>query len=405
MKRILLYFFLLVFSFNLSAQTQFTDIVGEWVGLSFAGKKQFPITINLDQTGGVLSGTVYSHSLDNKVISHYQFNGAIVNNSVTIKGVKFIEKKGLTCLPTIILTLSEKDGVQYLNGKWKSNLVAGGCWPGFSGRVNLSKTKVEQPVQAVAAAPDPEYDELSQEIVDRLKSRKNYALIIGAAQYENEGVVQLDRPVDDAIALKDVLTAEYNFNEENVTLLTNPRRSQIIDAFDKLSDNVSETDNLLVFYAGHGIWDEKLQQGYWLPVDAKKDSKAQWLSNGTIRDYLGAIDSKHTLLIADACFSGGILKERAAFNTSRAMVELYKLPSRKAITSGTLKTVPDQSVFLKYLIEGLKNNDHAIVSAHQLFANLRVAVIHNSPNSQVPQYGVIFGSGDQGGDFLFVRSK
>jgi hypothetical protein len=55
------------------------------------------------------------------------------------------------------------------------------------------------------------------------------------------------------------------------------------------------------------------------------------------------------------------------------MVELYKLPSRKAITSGTLKTVPDKSVFLKYLIEGLKQNEHVIVSAHQLFANLRVA--------------------------------
>jgi len=74
------------------------------------------------------------------------------------------------------------------------------------------------------------------------------------------------------------------------------------------------------------------------------------------------------------------------------------------MTSGTLKTVPDKSVFIQYLIAGLKQNESAVISADQLFFNLRVAVIHNSPNNQLPQYGVIFGSGDQGGDFLFIRS-
>ena len=282
-------------------------------------------------------------------------------------------------------------------------MIPEGCWLGFSVKVELTKSKPEPPVLVAASEMDPEYDDLSSEIVDHLKTRKNFALIIGAQDYQYDQVSKLDRPVEDDFALKNVIVSEYTFIEENVTLLKNLTRSDIIEAFDELADKVESLDNLFVFYAGHGIWDEKLQQGYWLPVDAKKDSKAQWLSNGTIRDYLGAI-SKHTLLIADACFSGGILKERTSFNSSRAMVELYKLPSRKTITSGTLKTVPDKSVFLKYLVEGLKQNEHAIVSAHQLFANLRVAVINNNPNSQVPQYGIIFGSGDQGGGFLFVRS-
>lgn len=402
MKRLLLIGLSLLIIYPL-AFSQTDEIGGKWTGLSYAGKKQFPMVMEIQQDGAVLSGTVYNHSLDNNIIGHYEFNGTLVDKTVTIKGVKFIEKKGLTCLPTIELELtSDKDNF-YLNGKWKHNMVPGGCWPGFSGKVELAKGKpAPQPV--MANTEEPEYDELSKEIVDRLKARKNYALIIGAEDYQSDEVAKLDRPVADAIALKDVLVGGYTFLEENVILLKNPTRSQIIEAFDALADKVKSTDNLLVFYAGHGIWDERLEQGFWLPVDARKNSKAQWLSNGTIRDYLGAIESKHTLLIADACFSGGILKERAAFNTSRAMVELYKLPSRKAITSGTLKTVPDRSVFLKYLIEGLRQNEHAIVSAHQLFANLRVAVIHNSPNSQVPQYGVIFGSGDQGGDFLFVRS-
>ena len=185
--------------------------------------------------------------------------------------------------------------------------------------------------------------------------------------------------------------------------MQNPDRTRIIEAFDELTTSVQSTDNLLVFYAGHGIWEEQIEQGYWLPSDAKKGSKAAWLSNGTIRDYIRAIDSKHTLLITDACFGGGILKTREAFTTSKAMLEMYKLPSRKAMTSGALKTVPDKSVFIEYLIKALKRNDQPLVSADQLFTSFKYNVINNSPNGQVPQYGVISQADDEGGDFIFLK--
>ena len=185
--------------------------------------------------------------------------------------------------------------------------------------------------------------------------------------------------------------------------MQNPDRTTIIETFDLLTQKINDEDNLLVFYAGHGIWDESIEQGYWLPSDAKKSSKAAWLSNGTIRDYIRAIDSKHTLLITDACFSGGILKQREAFRESRAILEMYKLPSRRAMTSGSLKTVPDKSVFIEYLIKALKNNEQPLISADQLFTSFKYNVINNSPNGQVPQYGVIQQANDEGGDFIFLR--
>jgi hypothetical protein len=123
---------------------------------------------------------------------------------------------------------------------------------------------------------------------------------------------------------------------------------------DQLARRLTENDNLLIFYAGHGHWDEGLNQGFWLPADAKEASRAEWLSNSTIREYIQGIKSKHTLLITDACFGGGILRTRTAFSgASRAIAELYKLPSRKAITSGTRNVVPDKSVFVEYLIKRL----------------------------------------------------
>ena len=72
------------------------------------------------------------------------------------------------------------------------------------------------------------------------------------------------------------------------------------------------------------------------------------------------------------------------------------------MTSGTLKEVPDQSVFVKYLIRELKENESRLLPSETLFANFKTAVLNNSPN--VPQYGTIQNVGDEGGDFIFVRN-
>jgi len=77
--------------------------------------------------------------------------------------------------------------------------------------------------------------------------------------------------------------------------------------------------------------------------------------------------------------------------------------SRKAMTSGTLKEVPDESVFLKYLMERLEENQEEYLASEQLFYSLKPAVLNNSEN--VPQFGEVKNAGDEGGDFIFVKRK
>ena len=231
-----------------------------------------------------------------------------------------------------------------------------------------------------------------------------YALVIAVQDYQDPSVNSLQYPLQDGQNLVNTLTTYYNFESKNVTFLKNPTRSLIIQTLDQLQKKLSERDNLLIFYAGHGYWDERLKQGFWLPSNATQASRAEWISNGTIRDYVSGVTTKHTLLISDACFSGGIFKTRDAFAKDNVAIrELYKLPSRKAMTSGTLKVVPDKSVFVEYLLKRLKDNTETLMSAENLFASFRQAVINNSPNQQVPQYGEIRETGDEGGDFIFVR--
>ena len=139
-------------------------------------------------------------------------------------------------------------------------------------------------------------------------------------------------------------------------------------------------------------------------INGKRVRKSLGKTKEDAEIYLKEIESKHTLLISDACFAGSILKTRNAFpDYDLAIGSLYELPSRKAMTSGTLTEVPDQSVFLKYLVDRLQNNFEKYLSSEQLFSKIRLAVINNS--KVLPQYGVIQEVGDEGGDFIFIQRE
>jgi hypothetical protein len=240
-------------------------------------------------------------------------------------------------------------------------------------------------------------------LADRIqKESKYYGLIIGIDHYADINLPELSNPISDAEKLYQALLSEYSFSKENVTLLKDATRNDIIFALDSLSRKVTPEDNVLIFYAGHGMWDENSSVGYWLPSDAYLNTTANWFRNSTLVDYLKTIHSKHTLLIADACFAGSIFQSRSAFPQSdRAFELLYDMPSRKAMTSGTYTEVPDRSSFTRYLIQRLKENKETYLSSEQLFSSFRIAVINNS--DAVPMFGEIRNVGDEGGDFIFLK--
>lgn len=234
------------------------------------------------------------------------------------------------------------------------------------------------------------------------KEAKYYGLIIGVNNYIDRDIEDLDNPIRDATSLYNVLVEDYTFEEENITFIKDASREDIITAFDELSEIVTPNDNLLIFYAGHGWWDKEANNGYWLPADAADDKKTDWFRNSALVDYLKEVKSKHTLLITDACFGGAIFKTRTAFSDAPKAIEmLYELKSRKAMTSGTLTEVPDESAFIKYLVERLKQNEEKYLNSEHLFSSFRTAVINNS--DALPQYGEIKNVGDEGGDFIFIR--
>jgi len=235
---------------------------------------------------------------------------------------------------------------------------------------------------------------------EQMTGGRYYALLIGVQDYDDDEVEDLDHPVSDARRLRDLLQRKYLF--DRVDLLENPTRAQVFQAMDRLQGTLTHGDSLVLFFAGHGVFDENQDQGYWLLKDSTRNGRHSWFGNNTLQKYIRAFPSKHTLLISDSCFSGSVIfKTRSIGNANRDVQKLYALPSRKAMTSGTLKTVPDKSVFMQYLIKRLENNDKDFLPALSLFGSFREAVSLNSPN--LPQYGNITSTGGEGGDFIFVK--
>jgi hypothetical protein len=240
----------------------------------------------------------------------------------------------------------------------------------------------------------------------RIDFGRYHALVIGINAYKQ--LRPLETAVADAAAVGRVLRERYGYT---VTALTNATREQIVVALDGLRAGLTERDNLLIYYAGHGILDRDAGRGYWLPVDARPDTRAQWVSNTEVTDTLKAMSAKHVLVVADSCYAGTLLREDrgiALVTGSERDVFLTRIAqkrSRTVLSSGGIEPVLDSggaghSVFAKAFLEALEEN-RDVLDGQGLFARIRRPVVLNSP--QTPEYSDIRLAGHDGGDFLFVR--
>jgi caspase domain-containing protein/WD40 domain-containing protein/glucodextranase-like protein len=277
--------------------------------------------------------------------------------------------------------------------------------------VTATDTHDNQTNESFVVRHEPAGDPVTANANANANRGRYHALLIAVQEYDHPSVNRLEYPVGDAQQVERELTSRYTFEPQNVTTLKNPDRRTILNALDQMTEKLKPEDNLLIFYAGHGLWDEQRKQGYWLPRDAMRDRRADWISNSDLRDAIRGIKARHILLISDACFAGGIFQSREAFGAaSSAFAELENLASRTAMTSGARTTVPDRSVFMEYLLRRLKENTEERLPALELFNKIRLPVINNSPAQKdgfrpTPLYGTIHEVGDEGGDFIFVRRR
>ncbi len=227
----------------------------------------------------------------------------------------------------------------------------------------------------------------------------NYLLLIGVNEYENWN--PLHNAVKDCQDLASTLIQFYWFEPDKVISLYNHQatRENILETLEGLQEMIRPEDNLLIYYAGHGYYDEMSGLGYWVPVDARLNKIPDFIRNSTIHDYLRTIDSKNTFLIADACYAGSL------FAAYRGSVN-ENARSRWAFTSGDIEKVWDgqpgqNSPFARYLIRFLRENSSPKLPANVLIEEVGSLVQRNT--AQTPQGSPLRLAGDDGGIFVFYR--
>lgn len=235
------------------------------------------------------------------------------------------------------------------------------------------------------------------------KEGKNYALFVAAQNYTDSAIPSLENPVADAVKLKLILKNNYNFADANLISLFNPETDGLRRQLLELTNLLQPEDKLVIFYAGHGIWVDKEKRGYWLLTDAKRNDSNSWLPNKDVLELIAKIPARHTLLITDACFSGSVFKTRGlGAGASLALQEMDNKISRVAITSGNDTEVPDESVFMKYLVKALTENKEKYLSAQKMFINQIIEAVMTETKTE-PRYGTLELAGHVGGDFVFSK--
>lgn len=224
--------------------------------------------------------------------------------------------------------------------------------------------------------------------------RQRIALLVGNNRYRS--LPELETAVNDIRAIAEVLSHGFGFN---VITMEDATRQELLSALSLYRQKLTADDDFILYYAGHGIVDEQTGRGYWLPVDARLEDPANWVSSVEISDVLFSMKAQHALVVADSCFSSSLLQEPAPLQPSASSRVLPR--SRTLITSGSLEPVldsgfGDHSVFAKALLDALHEADLRITTS-DLFERVRQEVIAHA--DQTPQYGFLPGAGHTGGEF------
>ena len=234
---------------------------------------------------------------------------------------------------------------------------------------------------------------------------KNYLLAIGINDYAH--CPTLSNAVNDAEKFVELMQKKYQFEEENVWQLLDQAatKDNILDEFYQMAERVTPADNCVIYFSGHGEYNKVFKDGYWIPVNARQNRVGDYIANSTIKTILSAINSHHTFLIADSCFSGSLFAKGTRANVSK---RLFEHPSRWGLTSGRNEIVSDgatadgHSPFAKSLLYILENNTQNMGVAALCNEVLEMTVANAN---QTPLGEPLKVEGHKNGQFVFHLKK
>lgn len=246
-----------------------------------------------------------------------------------------------------------------------------------------------------------------------VRNGNDYALFFATNEYDEWS--PLTNPINDVRTMARELEANYGFNTE---LVLEASKSDILKKLKEYARReFGPNDQLMIFFAGHGKFDEDFGEGYVVCTNSRKNDEGNdsYIPHSSLRTIINNIPSRHTFLVMDVCFGGTIDpfiansgnrggrgdNVTAKITPTEFIERKLKFKTRKYLTSGGKEYVPDgnpgaHSPFTRKFLEALRDyggQDHIITLAELLLYFERVA--------PEPRFGE-FGRNEPGSDFLFI---
>jgi hypothetical protein len=266
--------------------------------------------------------------------------------------------------------------------------------------IDAAKTQVATAAAAAAATVPTRSGKARIASVPQIE--RKIAVFVGINTYGDKNIPQLENAIPDADAVGKQFAEKLGYD---VRVLHNPDKAGIIRALNALAGEVSSSDSVVIYFAGHGYSLEENGAGYWLASDATVTDPNGWISNSDIARLLAGLRSKQVTLISDSCYSGAFAREGlGAVGQNVTVDDVLAKRSVVVLSSGGDEPVADEgkgghSIFAWNLMQVVGSVTNWTPGS-TVFADVQKGVRKEFP--QTPKYGSVTAAGHQaGGDYLF----
>jgi hypothetical protein len=231
---------------------------------------------------------------------------------------------------------------------------------------------------------------------------KYYLFLIGIDDYDNWQ--DLNNPKNDALAVKQLLTNRYTFSSANTTMIfnTNATKQKIFNQLEKLNKKLNSNDHVLIFYSGHGVYNEDRDEGYWIPYDApNRNFSNEHISYTEINNKLCNLNCQNVYLIADNCYGSDLIRGISEIPYLNKRSRSTLVAGSGAVLDGTLGK---NSPFTTALLSFLSDNNEKYLPASFIEPHIRLSVAKATNGNQTPEYGrnQTCEGIENDGDFVFM---
>ncbi len=214
-----------------------------------------------------------------------------------------------------------------------------------------------------------------------------FALIIANENYHE--VAGVPNAINDGTVFAEYCRLTLGLPAENIHLvkdatLNNIRRE--VNLIRQIAEAYNGDARIIVYYAGHGLPDEKTASAYLLPVDGYGTDLSTCYSLADLYSVLGTMPAAQTVVMLDACFSGSLrgdgmlasargvaIKARASALSGKMVVLSAAQGDETAYPYGQ----QSHGLFTYYLLKKLKET-HGDITLGELAAYIRENVIKKS---------------------------